>query len=311
MSDWSPDPQLEQLFSQLVTRAFEEAREQEEHERKIADAQLAARGTYRSGATVVGRAERGQAAFKTAGRRSIDEVIKTCGEVHGTIPPELIEWIREQFTLRFRSYAEARAAALRDDRLVREMNLPTDRFDREFNASASGLIRDLEIALGPLELRGRLAAVAGGRLPSLAQGPREVDAFICHANQDKSTVARPLADELRTRGFSVWLDEYELTVGKSVYAEIDRGLRNCRFGVVILSPSFFGRAWPQNELHALAALGASEGRNKILPVWHEVNHADVVNFSPLLADVIAAKSNAGISRVADQIAGTLGSAAAG
>ena len=48
------------------------------------------------------------------------------------------------------------------------MKVPTDRFAREFNAVADGLIRDLDITLGPLELRGRLAAVATGQLPRAA-----------------------------------------------------------------------------------------------------------------------------------------------
>lgn len=302
MSDWSPDPQLEQLFSRVVTRAFEETREQEERERKVTDAQFAARGTFLSGANVVGRAERGQAAFKVAGRRSIEEVIQALGDVYGTIPPEAIAWVRAQLTLRFESYAKARASALDDDDLNRRLKIPTARFEREFHAVASGLIRDLEIALAPLELRGRLAALAAGKAPSAAPGPRHVDAFICHAGQDKAAVAQPIADALTARGFSVWLDEYELTVGKSVYAEIDSGLRRCRFGVVILSPSFFARAWPQNELHALAALGAVEGRNKILPVWHELDHSDVAQFSPLLADVFAARTSEGLNKVVDQIA---------
>ena len=311
MSNSAPDPQLQQLFAQVVTRAFEEARVQEERDQKVADAQLSARGTYLSGGNIVGRAERGQAAFRTAGKRSIEEVVKAFGDIYGTIPSDTIAWIREQLTARFRSYATSRAASFADDRLVRQMKVPTARFDREFNSVAEGLVRDLQITLAPLELRGRLAAVATGRLPSTAPGRREIDAFVCHSSQDKESVARPLADELKKRGFSVWLDEYELTVGKSVYSEIDRGLRNSRYGVVILSLSFFERMWPQNELHALAALGAAEGRNKILPVWHEVERADVARFSPLLADVFAAKSSEGIVRVVDQIAMALRSRGAG
>ena len=197
------------------------------------------------------------------------------------------------------------------NRLVRQLKVPTARFDREFNAVAESLVRDLEITLGPLELRGRLAAIATGQLPSTVPGQREIDAFICHSSQDKESVARPVADDLKKRGFSVWLDEYELTVGKSVYSESDRWLRSSRYGVVILSPSFFARMWPQNELHALAALGAAEGRNKILPVWHEVDHADVAKFSPLLADVFAAKSSEGFVRVVDQIAAALRPGGAG
>jgi len=311
MSSSQLDPQLQQLFTGLVTRAFEEAREHEVREQEAADAQLAARGAHVSGGNIAGRSERAQAAFRTAGRRSIDEVVKAFGDSYGTIPVEVIAWIREQLTARFRSHVKVRAAAAADDRLVSQMTVPTGRIELEFNAVAERLIRDLDITLGPLELRGRLATVAAGQLPSTAPGQREIDAFISHSSQDKESVARPLADELKRRGFSVWLDEFELTLGKSVYSEIDRGLRTSRYGVVILSPSFFARPWPQHELHALAALGAAEGRNKILPVWHDVDHAGVARFSPLLADVIAAKSSAGVSSVVDQIAEALGHRAAG
>ena len=115
MSNWVPDPQLQQLFSQLVTRAFEEARLQEVREQAVADAQLAARGIYLSGGNIVGRAERGQAAFRAAGRRSIDEAVKTFGDIYGTIPSDAVGWIREQLTARFRSYATSRAASFAGD----------------------------------------------------------------------------------------------------------------------------------------------------------------------------------------------------
>ena len=42
------------------------------------------------------------------------------------------------------------------------------------------------------------------------------DFFICHASEDKDAVARPLAEELQSRGFSVWYDEFELDVGDSL-----------------------------------------------------------------------------------------------
>jgi len=93
-----------------------------------------------------------------------------------------------------------------------------------------------------------------------------VDAFISHVGEDTKSVAQPLADAVIARGFRVWLDQDELKIGDSVYASIDDGLRRSRFGVVIRSRHFFGKNWPQNELHALAALSAAEGSNKILPV---------------------------------------------
>ncbi len=65
------------------------------------------------------------------------------------------------------------------------------------------------------------------------------DVFICHASEDKDAIARPLAEALVERGHAVWFDEFELEIGDGLRREIDRGLAISRFGVVILSPSFF------------------------------------------------------------------------
>jgi hypothetical protein len=74
------------------------------------------------------------------------------------------------------------------------------------------------------------------------------DVFICHASEDKADVARPLAEALRNEGINVWLDEFQMRVGDSLRRKIDEGLRNSAYGVVILSPSFFLKQWPQWEL---------------------------------------------------------------
>lgn len=65
------------------------------------------------------------------------------------------------------------------------------------------------------------------------------DVFISHASEDKSDVARPLAALLINAGLTVWIDEAELTLGDSLRRNIDLGLASSRFGVVILSTSFF------------------------------------------------------------------------
>ena len=127
-----------------------------------------------------------------------------------------------------------------------------------------------------------------------------VDVFVCHASEDKETVARPIAAELARRGHSVWLDEVELTVGDSLRKKIDDALVRTRFGVVILSRSFFEKHWPERELAGLAAKEMS-GRKVILPVWHEISHDEVVAYSPPLADRLAAKTAGGIPRVVDDI----------
>lgn len=135
---------------------------------------------------------------------------------------------------------------------------------------------------------------------------QQPDAFISHAGEDKAVVARPLADALDALGWDIWLDELRLTVGDSLSRQIDGALARSRFGVVILSPSFFAKEWPQRELAGLAARELASGTKVILPVWHEVDHAYIAERSPTLADRLGARTNAGIERVAEELSVALG-----
>ena len=128
-----------------------------------------------------------------------------------------------------------------------------------------------------------------------------MDLFISHASDDKEEIARPLAQLLRERGFSVWYDEFALTLGDNLRRSLDEGLRNCRFGVVILSPRFLQKAWTQEELDALITREiASEGK-VILPVWHHVTQTDVLQYSPALANRISVSTDEGLQRVVERI----------
>jgi len=131
------------------------------------------------------------------------------------------------------------------------------------------------------------------------------DVFIAHAGEDKNAIARPLAEALIAEGWTVWLDELRLRVGDSLSRHIDTALANTRFGVVILSPHFFSKEWPQRELAGLAAREIDNGTKVILPVWHEVDHDFIVKRSPLLADRLGALTKAGIGRVAEEISSVL------
>ena len=78
------------------------------------------------------------------------------------------------------------------------------------------------------------------------------DVFISHATEDKDAVAEPLAQGLSRAGLSVWYDRFSLKIGDSLRESIDRGLAESRFGIVILSSSFFAKHWPSQELNGLA-----------------------------------------------------------
>ncbi len=131
------------------------------------------------------------------------------------------------------------------------------------------------------------------------------DVFISHAGEDKAGVARPLAEQLTERGWTVWLDELELTVGDSLNGRIDQALAQSRFGVVILSHSFFAKQWPQRELAGLTARETEAGQKVILPVWHRLEKADLLRYSPALADRVGVSTEKGINHVADQLSRSL------
>jgi hypothetical protein len=126
------------------------------------------------------------------------------------------------------------------------------------------------------------------------------DLFICHASEDKETIARPLAESLISRGLRVWYDEFTLKLGDSLSRKIDEGLANSRFGAVILSPSFFNKQWPRIELDGLRAKEASSGKT-ILPVWHNLDREYVLRYSPVLADRLAVSTSKGLNTVVSEI----------
>jgi hypothetical protein len=126
-------------------------------------------------------------------------------------------------------------------------------------------------------------------------------AFICHVSDDKKEFVTPLAEELRKFGIQVWLDEFVLEVGNSLREKIEEGLSKSRFGVVVLSPSFFEKKWPQSELNGLFAREMEGERAVILPIWHQVTKQDLLEKAPMLADRVAANSAEGISVVAGRL----------
>lgn len=112
------------------------------------------------------------------------------------------------------------------------------------------------------------------------------DVFISHASEDKGEVVRPLAEALRAGGLDVWYDEFTLKIGDSLRRKIDEGLRNSRFGVVVLSQAFFGKGWPEYELDGLVSRSVS-GEQVLLPIWHNVSKREVMQYSASLADKLA------------------------
>lgn len=129
--------------------------------------------------------------------------------------------------------------------------------------------------------------------------------FICHASEDKDAIARPLATALLEEHVEVWFDEYSMRVGDSLREAIDRGLAHSDFGIVIVSPAFFAKRWPQRELNGLIAREMAGARRIVLPVWHGADPAMILQHSPPLADIVAAQSSDGLAAVVKKLLRTI------
>lgn len=126
------------------------------------------------------------------------------------------------------------------------------------------------------------------------------DVFICHASEDKKDFVEPLARVLQQRGLSVWYDDFVLKIGDSLSESIDRGLADSLYGVVVISPNFKKKKWTRRELGAFLAR-EGVGDKVILPVWHNITAEEIKEYSPLLADIVAVSSSAGMDAVIRKI----------
>lgn len=131
---------------------------------------------------------------------------------------------------------------------------------------------------------------------------REYDVFISHATEDKDTVVRPLAIELRNKGLSVWYDEFELKIGDSLRRKIDTGLAKSNFGIVVISRDFIKKGWTNYELDGLITRAVT-GEQQLLPIWHNITKQEVVDYSPSLADKVARNTAVNtIEEISEEIA---------
>ena len=72
--------------------------------------------------------------------------------------------------------------------------------------------------------------------------------------------------------------------------------------MVVISPSFFAKNWPQYELDGLVTREMS-GEQVILPLWHQISKQEVIDHSPSLADKVARNtSDFTIEEIASEIA---------
>lgn len=127
-------------------------------------------------------------------------------------------------------------------------------------------------------------------------------AFISHDSRDKAEIAGPIAVGLQKLMCPVWYDEFSLKVGDHLRETIERGLKEAKKCVLILSPNFFSNnGWTKTEFNSIFTREILEQRSVVLPVWYKVSARDVYEYSPSLADRVGLKWDRGADEVIGQL----------
>ncbi|MFH1282516.1 MAG: toll/interleukin-1 receptor domain-containing protein [bacterium] len=114
-------------------------------------------------------------------------------------------------------------------------------------------------------------------------------AFISHDSRDQEQVAKSIAIGLQRLLCPVWYDEFSLKLGDNLRDSIEKGLKECKKCILVLSPNFLSnKGWTKTEFDSIFTRQLIEEKKLILPVWHKVSKVKVYNYSPSLANIRAA-----------------------
>ncbi|MBN2583429.1 MAG: toll/interleukin-1 receptor domain-containing protein [Planctomycetes bacterium] len=127
-------------------------------------------------------------------------------------------------------------------------------------------------------------------------------AFIAHDSRNKEEIARPLAIELVRRMCPVWFDEFSLKVGDSLRESIEKGIRECRKCILVLTPEFLAnKGWTKREFNSVFTREVVQQERVVLPIWHKVSARDVYEYCPSLVDCAGIDWSLGKEEVARRL----------
>ena len=94
--------------------------------------------------------------------------------------------------------------------------------------------------------------------------PERRDLFLRHAWDDREGCAAELCEGLQSNGATVWFSEKDVPLGTLLIREIDKGLKNSRVGIVLVTPALLksieSEGIAEKELSVLLSTG------RVIPV---------------------------------------------
>jgi hypothetical protein len=131
--------------------------------------------------------------------------------------------------------------------------------------------------------------------------PERRDLFLCHAWDDREGCAAELCEGLQSNGATVWFSGKDVPLGTLLIREIDKGLKNSRVGIVLVTPalskSIESEGIAEKELSVLLSTG------RVIPVAHGTTFEALREVSPMLASHAGLDtSNSSLADVAAKVA---------
>lgn len=97
---------------------------------------------------------------------------------------------------------------------------------------------------------------------------RKPDIFISYSKKNINSITQ-ISQELNICGIDVWLDDWEIEIGDSLYDKLSKAIENSKFVALLLSQDYLNSKWATAELKQAFAREMRENRKVILPILIE------------------------------------------
>ena len=131
---------------------------------------------------------------------------------------------------------------------------------------------------------------------------RAYDVFLSYASEDRQ-YAVSLKQALNEANVSVWIDVEEVSLGEPILPAIERGIKESRYAVLLLSPSYTAKSWPKVEFDALMKRQIdARGGPGILPLLHGgLSQEQLAEFSPTIGTLRNTTTDRSLLHVVEEI----------
>lgn len=123
---------------------------------------------------------------------------------------------------------------------------------------------------------------------------KQYDIFISYVVEDREKVDA-LCEELKKKKLRVWYAKQQLQAGADITNVIKEGLKNVRYGVLIISPNYKGY-WSDVETFVLL-----DNKNRLIPILHEKTIEEAIQEMPFLQQIWCVSTSDGIDKVVQDI----------